>query len=63
MTDFGRSEPVKQDVTGAVAHMAKLWMAMAASAADIAHARRQIFLAYVAEGFSEQQALELVKAI
>lgn len=31
-------------------------------AADIAHARRALFNAYVAEGFTEAQALDLVKA-
>ena len=41
--------------------LAAIWQAMAEQAAHIAAARRTIFLAYVSEGFTEQQALELVK--
>lgn len=34
---------------------------LAQSAADIAHARRNIFEAYKSEGFTDEQALELTK--
>lgn len=37
--------------------------ALAQHAGDIAHARRTLYLAYLAEGFTESQALELCKAL
>lgn len=59
----GPSPTPKQDMREATADLVRIWQAVAASSADIAHAKRTIFLAYVAEGFSEAQALELVKQI
>jgi hypothetical protein len=41
--------------------MARMWGEMARHANNIAHAKRTLFQAYVAEGFSEAQAMELVK--
>lgn len=37
--------------------------AIANNAAHIAHARRAMYLAYLAEGFTEAQALELAKQL
>lgn len=51
----------KQDVAGLAVDMAEAWMSIAKNAADLAHARRTLFNAYLAEGFSEAQALELIK--
>lgn len=61
MTDHSRSTPPKDNLPAAVSAMVELWQALAAAGSDIAHAKRSLFLAYVAEGFSEAQALELVK--
>lgn len=59
--DEPRFEPVKSDSAQLVRDMVSMWQAIARQSADIAHARRTLFLAYLAEGFSEVQALELVK--
>lgn len=53
----------RENLPEAVRNMVQLWASMAEVAADVAHAKRAIFLAYVAEGFTETQALELVKTI
>lgn len=58
-----RAERPRENIPDAVKGLVELWSAAAEVAADIAHAKRTLFLAYVAEGFSEGQALELVKAI
>lgn len=63
MKDFNRSEPPTPSIGDSARAMADAWIAVAAAATDIAHARRTMFLAYVAEGFNEAQALELVKQI
>lgn len=59
---MNRSEPPRQDPFALAAEMSRLWQAMAKEAANIAASKRTIFLAYVAEGFTEAQALELVKS-
>jgi len=43
------------------ARFAESWMELAANSADIAHARMTLYRAYLSEGFSEDQALELIK--
>jgi len=51
----------QEDISETARKMAEAWQASAASSSDIANAKRTLFLAYVAEGFTEAQALELVK--
>ena len=58
-----RGDRPRENLPEAVQAMVTVWQGMAEAAADIAHAKRAIFLAYVAEGFTESQALELVKTI
>lgn len=58
-----RSQRPRQDLGELTQEMVKAWQAMAAASAEIASARRTLFLSYVAEGFSEAQALELIKNI
>jgi len=43
------------------AQFAQSWMELAANSADIANARMTVYRAYLSEGFSEEQALELIK--
>lgn len=62
MSDFqSPSATPAQDFKKMVEDMGAFWQAMAENAAHIAASRRTLFLAYVAEGFTEAQALELVK--
>lgn len=61
MNDPARVERPRENVPDAVKSLVSIWSAMAEVAGDVAHAKRAIFLAYVAEGFTEAQALELVK--
>lgn len=61
--DNNRNEPPKQDLSASASDLVRIWQLIAAQAADIANAKRTIFLAYVAEGFTEAQALELVKTV
>lgn len=63
MTKPYNHEPPKADLAGEMGNLVRVWQEAARNAADIANARRTIFNAYVAEGFSESQALELVKTI
>lgn len=63
MTDFNRSERPRQNLEDGISDLVRVWQEAAKSASDIAHARRQIFLAYVAEGFTEAQALDLIKSL
>lgn len=44
-------------------NLSEIWQNLAQHSHDIAHARRTIFNAYVYEGFTEAQALELIKHI
>lgn len=63
MSSFNRSDPPKSDPALAAREFSRIWVEMAKEAPDIAHSKRTLFLAYVAEGFNETQALELVKTI
>lgn len=58
-----RSEPPSTDWPETIRTQVAIWSGLAEAASHIAHAKRTIFLAYVAEGFSEHQALELVKTV
>ena len=58
-----RSETPRTDWPEAVRAQVEIWQGVAAAASHIAHARRTMFLAYVAEGFTEAQALELIKTM
>lgn len=51
------------DIAAALGQLAVVYGNIAAHAATIAHTRRTLFLAYVAEGFSEVEALELCKVL
>lgn len=61
MSDNNRTQQPKQDLSSAMGDMVRAWQLIAGSAAEIANAKRVLFLAYVSEGFTEAQALELVK--
>lgn len=63
MTDSNRSQPPREDMDALTYNMVNIWQKIALVSSDIAHAKRTIFLAYVAEGFTEAQALELVKNV
>lgn len=54
-------QPQKIHPREAIAQIIDLFETIADDAARLAAARRKIFLAYVGEGFSQQEALELVK--
>lgn len=62
-TEPARIPRPQDNLPEAVKSVVLLWCSMAEAAADVAHAKRTIVLAYVAEGFTEAQALELVKTI
>jgi hypothetical protein len=61
MDDDNRTPAPKQNLNILAKSHVELWQAMAENACHIAAARRTIFLAYLAEGFNEAQALELIK--
>jgi hypothetical protein len=52
-----------KDIIGAFADYAQIMNAVARHAADIAHARRALYQAYLSEGFTESQALDLCKVL
>jgi hypothetical protein len=57
------SKPDPQALAAAMEGVALLMNHIAKHASDIAHARRVLFEAYIAEGFTEAQALELCKVL
>ena len=63
MTDHFRTPPPSPDIPEGMANLVRVWQEAALVASSIAHSRRTIYLAYLAEGFAETQALELVKTI
>lgn len=58
-----RNERPRTDWPEQVRATVEIWQGMAEAASHIAAAKRSIFLAYVAEGFTEAQALDLIKSI
>jgi hypothetical protein len=58
-----RSERPRDDLPAVARAQVQIWSALAEVASDVAHAKRAIFLAYVAEGFTEAQAIDLVKSV
>lgn len=57
------TERSPEEVAAAIAEMNLLIARIAENAATIAHARRSLYLAYLAEGFSEAEALDLCKTL
>jgi hypothetical protein len=58
-----RSERPKPDLETAALELSRAWQRVAAHASDIAHARRTLYNAYLTEGFSAAEALELIKQL
>lgn len=52
-----------ENISSEVGRISRVWQELATHASHMAHARRTLFNAYIAEGFNEIQALELVKHI
>lgn len=52
-----------QEVIEIFRNAALVWNAIAEQSATIAHARRVLYEAYLSEGFTEAQALELCKIL
>ncbi len=58
-----RHEPPKQDFSEGISNLVRAWQEAAKVSADIAHAKRAIYEAYIAEGFTDAQALDLIKSL
>lgn len=56
-------QPTPAEIVAAMENLGLIAGATAKHAADIAHARRVLYEAYLAEGFSEVQALDLCKVL
>lgn len=61
MNAFEQPKTTAQQISDGMTALVLMWQHAALNAADIAHARRVLFDAYIAEGFTEAQAIELVK--
>lgn len=57
------SEFLEKPMDEQILLIAESFMEMAEHASDIAYARRVLYEAYILEGFSEQEALELCKML
>ncbi len=60
---MGLSDEQTRALVAALARIDILMAAQAKHASSIANARRCLYLAYLAEGFTEAEALELCKAL
>jgi len=63
MTDKFRTDPPSPDIPEGMRNLVRVWQEAAQASSHIAAARRTVYLAYIAEGFTEAQALELVKSL
>lgn len=63
MNDLNRSAKPTQNLPEIMENQVLIWQAVAEAASHIAASKRTVFLAYVAEGFTEIQALELIKTL
>lgn len=63
MAEPEKRGPTPQEMLASGRSLVTLLLAMAEDAASIAHARRTLYLAYVDEGFTEAQAMELVMKV
>lgn len=61
MPNYTPPPPTLTEMETAVSAMVLLWQQVAKNSTEIAHAKRTMFNAYIAEGFTEAQAIELVK--
>jgi hypothetical protein len=52
----------RREVREAFTSIRMIWGEIALASADLAHARKTLFDAYLAEGFTEEQALRMVAA-
>lgn len=52
-----------REVADSFDNLAVIWGSIAKHAATIAHARRVLYEAYLAEGFTEAQSIELSKTL
>lgn len=55
-----KPEPTIEEL---VDNFVRSWCAVSEQSANIAFYRRTMYLAYVGEGFTEREALELIKSI
>lgn len=59
-----RTLPTARDeMAGALDAMVRIWVEQRRVAHEIASTRRALYLAYLKEGFTESQALDLVKSL
>ena len=60
---MSKPRPTPAEIASAFEDMALVIAAIARQASDVAYARRTLFNAYRAEGFTDEQSLELCKVL